>query len=40
MNPEKKFAQARNLAQAAKAAKVAHAICSTIEDTRKLVPFT
>ncbi len=40
MKPEKELAQARNLAQAAKEAKVAHAIWSTLEDTRKLVPLS
>jgi hypothetical protein len=40
MNPEKEFTQARNLAQATKEAKVAHAIWSTLEDTRKLVPLS
>ncbi|MBI3202827.1 MAG: NmrA/HSCARG family protein [Polyangiaceae bacterium] len=38
-SPEKELAQARNLAEAAKRAKVAHAIWSTLEDTRKLVPL-
>ena len=36
---EKEQAHARNLAQAAKDAGVAHAIWSTLEDTRKLVPL-
>jgi uncharacterized protein YbjT (DUF2867 family) len=40
MKPEKELAQARNLAQAAKEAKVAHVIWSTLEDTRKLVPLS
>jgi uncharacterized protein YbjT (DUF2867 family) len=40
MKPEKELAQARNLAQAAKEAKVPHAIWSTLEDTRKLVPLS
>ena len=40
MKPEKELAQARNLAQAAKDAKVAHVIWSTLEDTRKLVPLS
>ena len=39
MDPERELAEARNLAQAAKQAKVAHAIWSTLEDTRKLVPL-
>jgi uncharacterized protein YbjT (DUF2867 family) len=40
MQPEKELAEARNMAQAAKQAKVAHVIWSTLEDTRKLVPLT
>lgn len=40
MDPERELAEARNLAQAAKQAKVAHAIWSTLEDTRKLVPLS
>jgi uncharacterized protein YbjT (DUF2867 family) len=40
MKPEKELAEARNLAQAAKQAKVAHVIWSTLEDTRKLVPLS
>jgi uncharacterized protein YbjT (DUF2867 family) len=40
MDPERERAEARNLAQAAKQAKVAHAIWSTLEDTRKLVPLS
>ena len=39
MDPERERGEARNLAQAAKQAKVAHAIWSTLEDTRKLVPL-
>ncbi|MEJ2696453.1 MAG: NmrA/HSCARG family protein [Candidatus Sulfobium sp.] len=39
MDPERELAEARNLAQAAKEAKVAHVIWSTLEDTRKLVPL-
>jgi uncharacterized protein YbjT (DUF2867 family) len=39
-SPEKELAQAKALAQAAKAAGVAHAIWSTLEDTRKLVPLS
>jgi uncharacterized protein YbjT (DUF2867 family) len=38
-SPEKEFAQARNMAQAAKHAGVQHAIWSTLEDTRKWVPL-
>lgn len=37
---EKELAQAKALAEAAKAAGIAHAIWSTLEDTRKLVPLT
>lgn len=37
-SPEKELAQARTLAEAAKAAGVHHVIWSTLEDTRKLVP--
>jgi uncharacterized protein YbjT (DUF2867 family) len=40
MQPEKELAEARNMAQAAKQAKVAHVVWSTLEDTRKLVPLT
>lgn len=40
MNPEREIAEAHNLAQAAKDAKVAHVIWSTLEDTRKLVPLS
>jgi len=39
-SPEKEKAQARNLAQAAKAAGVRHVIWSTLEDTRQLVPLS
>ncbi|MEZ4261500.1 MAG: NmrA/HSCARG family protein [Polyangiaceae bacterium] len=39
-SPEKEMAQAKNLADAAKAAGVKHVIWSTLEDTRKLVPLT
>jgi len=39
-SPEKELAQAKNMAEAAKRAKVAHAIWSTLEDTRKLVPLS
>ncbi|MFL6593068.1 MAG: NmrA/HSCARG family protein [Luteimonas sp.] len=38
-SPEKELAQARNLAQAAKAAGVKHVIWSTLEDTRRTVPL-
>jgi len=37
-SPEKEVAQARNMAQAARAAGVAHLVWSTLEDTRKWVP--
>jgi uncharacterized protein YbjT (DUF2867 family) len=37
-SPEREFAQARNLANAAKTAGVEHAVWSTLEDTRKSVP--
>jgi len=40
MQPERELAEARNMAQAAKQAKVAHVIWSTLEDTRKLVPVS
>jgi uncharacterized protein YbjT (DUF2867 family) len=39
-SPAKEKAQARNLAQAAKAAGVHHVIWSTLEDTRELVPLS
>jgi uncharacterized protein YbjT (DUF2867 family) len=39
-NPEKEMLQAAALAQAAKQAGLKHAIWSTCEDTRKLVPLT
>ncbi|WP_159016672.1 NmrA/HSCARG family protein [Cognatiluteimonas profundi] len=38
-SPEKESTQARNLAQATKAAGVSHVIWSTLEDTRRLVPL-
>jgi len=38
-SPEKELAQARNLAQAAKAAGVKHVIWSTLEDTRRTLPL-
>jgi uncharacterized protein YbjT (DUF2867 family) len=40
MKPEKELAQARNMAQAAKDAKVEHVIWSTLEDTRKFIPLS
>lgn len=40
MQPEKEMAEARALAQAAKAAGVKHAIWSTLEDTRKFIPLS
>jgi uncharacterized protein YbjT (DUF2867 family) len=39
-SPEKEIAQAANMARAAKAARVQHAIWSTFEDTRKWVPLS
>ncbi len=39
-SPEKEMPQARNMAQAAKAAGVKHVIWSTLEDTRNWVPLT
>jgi uncharacterized protein YbjT (DUF2867 family) len=39
-SPEKEIAQARNMAEAAKAASVKHVIWSTLEDTRKRVPLS
>ncbi len=38
--PAKEMSQARNMAQAAKAAKLQHVIWSTLEDTRKRVPLS
>src|SRR6187455_418926 len=38
--PAKELSQARNMAQAAKAAKLQHVVWSTLEDTRKRVPLT
>ncbi|MDH3223535.1 MAG: NmrA/HSCARG family protein [Gemmatimonadota bacterium] len=38
-SPEKEMAQARNLAEAAKAAGVDHVVWSTLEDTRRWVPL-
>jgi uncharacterized protein YbjT (DUF2867 family) len=40
LTPAKELSQARNMAQAAKAAKLEHVIWSTLEDTRKLVPLS
>ncbi|HSG47875.1 MAG TPA: NmrA/HSCARG family protein, partial [Longimicrobiales bacterium] len=39
-SPEKEKAQARNMAEAAKAAGVSHVIWSTLEDTRKWIPLS
>lgn len=39
-SPEKEFTQAKNLAHAAQAASVQHAIWSTLEDTRRWVPLS
>jgi uncharacterized protein YbjT (DUF2867 family) len=39
-SPEKELAQATDLARAAKAAGIQHAIWSTLEDTRRWVPLT
>ena len=38
-SPERELTQARNMAQAAKAANVQHVVWSTLEDTRKWVPL-
>jgi uncharacterized protein YbjT (DUF2867 family) len=38
-SPEREYAQARNLAAAARDAQVAHVIWSTLEDTRRQVPL-
>jgi uncharacterized protein YbjT (DUF2867 family) len=38
-SPEKEYAEAQNLAEAAKAAGLQHVIWSTLEDTRKWVPL-
>jgi uncharacterized protein YbjT (DUF2867 family) len=38
--PEKELSQARNMAQAAKAAKLQHVVWSTLEDTRRRVPLS
>jgi uncharacterized protein YbjT (DUF2867 family) len=37
-DPDREYAQARNLAQAAKTAGIEHAVWSTLEDTRKSIP--
>jgi uncharacterized protein YbjT (DUF2867 family) len=39
-SPEKEMAEARNMASAAKAAGIKHAIWSTLEDTRQWVPLS
>src|SRR5688500_474734 len=39
-SPEKEYAQAGNMARAAKAADVKHVVWSTLEDTRKKVPLS
>lgn len=38
-SPEREYTQARNLAQAAHAAGIQHAVWSTLEDTRKSIPL-
>jgi uncharacterized protein YbjT (DUF2867 family) len=40
MSPEREFTQASNLAHAAKEAGIQHAIWSTLDDTRKLIPLS
>ena len=40
LKPEKELSEARNMAQAAKDAKVEHVIWSTLEDTRKSIPLS
>ena len=40
MSPERELAQAKNLAQGCKDAGIAHAIWSSLEDTRKRVPLS
>jgi len=40
LSPEKEMAEAANMARAAKAADVKHAIWSTLEDTRRWVPLS
>jgi uncharacterized protein YbjT (DUF2867 family) len=39
-SPEREFAQARNMAEAARKAGLRHVIWSTLEDTRRLVPLS
>ncbi len=39
-SPEKESSQARNMAEAARAAGIKHAIWSTLEDTRKWIPLS
>ena len=39
LSPDKEISQAKNMAEAAKAAGISHAVWSTFEDTRKLVPL-
>jgi uncharacterized protein YbjT (DUF2867 family) len=39
-SPEKENAHARNMAQAAKQARVQHAVWSTLEDSRKFIPLS
>ncbi len=39
-SPEREFAQARNLAEAAKACNLKHVIWSTLEDTRNWIPLS
>ena len=40
MSPEREKAEARNMAKAAKAAGIRHAIWSTLEDTRRFIPLS
>jgi uncharacterized protein YbjT (DUF2867 family) len=40
LSPDKEMAEARNMASAAKAAGIKHAIWSTLDDTRKWVPLS
>lgn len=40
MSPETELAEARSMAEAAKATRLQHVIWSTLEDTRKLVPLS
>src|SRR6476659_1000445 len=39
-SPDKEMAEARNMASAAKAAGIRHAIWSTLEDTRRWIPLS